>query len=108
MVVLEMFSTAWLGLFSGSVRVRFFHRYVFSTTSRLRFWVRSGSFFGADPVFSITSRVRFSKIVFFCPTHVMFHCLVGQFLKLAVGLDLGQELQLAFNKAVDGVFVPDD
>jgi len=31
---------------SGSFPVRFFHRYVFSTTSPLRFPVRSGSLFG--------------------------------------------------------------
>jgi len=43
------------------VPVRFFHGYVFSTTSLLRFPVRSGSFLGVDPVFSITSPVRFSK-----------------------------------------------
>jgi hypothetical protein len=45
----------------GQVRfsVCFFHRNVFSTTSPLRFPVRSGSFLVADPLLSITSPVRF-------------------------------------------------
>jgi hypothetical protein len=49
----------------GSFPVRFFHRYVFSTTSPLRFWVRFRFVFDADPLFSTTSPVRFQKKVFF-------------------------------------------
>ena len=54
-------------LILGPFSVRFLSCYVFSTTSPLRFPVRSGSFFVADPVFSVTSPVRFLKNVFFVP-----------------------------------------
>jgi len=56
--------------FSGSFSVRFFHSYLFSTTSPLRVSVRSGSFLGPDPLLSITSPVRFLKkysFLFFAP-----------------------------------------
>ena len=49
----------------------FFHRNVFSTTSPLRFSVRSGSFWWANPVLSVTSQLRFLKNIFFCPTIAM-------------------------------------
>jgi len=51
----------------GPVRswVRFFHSYVFSTTSPLRFPVRFRFVFDPDPLFSTTSPVRFQKKVFF-------------------------------------------
>jgi hypothetical protein len=53
------------------VPVRFFHSYVFSTTSPLRFSVRSGSFLNHFSLESAISPVRFSKKVFFfifgCP-----------------------------------------
>jgi hypothetical protein len=37
-----LFSTTWLGSFSGSFSVHFFNRIMFSTTSPLCFSVRSG------------------------------------------------------------------
>jgi hypothetical protein len=45
--------------FSGSFSLRFFHSYVFSTTSPLRFPVRSGSLSTLDHLFSATYPVRF-------------------------------------------------
>ncbi|HET9178367.1 MAG TPA: hypothetical protein VFQ24_08425 [Terriglobia bacterium] len=47
------------------VPVCFFHSYLFSTTSPLRFPVCSGLFFVHFSLFSTTSPVRFSKKVFF-------------------------------------------
>src|SRR5579875_1390360 len=47
--------------------VRFFHRHLLSTSSPLRFQVRFVPFWNADPLFSITSPVRFCKINIFCP-----------------------------------------
>jgi hypothetical protein len=58
-----LFSTTWPASFLGS----FFPQLrIFNNFSAL-FWVRLGLFFGADPLFSITSRVRFSKNYFFVP-----------------------------------------
>jgi hypothetical protein len=76
---------------------------VFSTTSQLRFSVRSGSFFGGDNLLSVTSPLRFSKkVFFFCfwasksralaagqdrnKTTTLGHCLSS---KIVAGLFLG-------------------
>ncbi len=50
--------------------VRFFHRHLLSTSSPLRFQVRFVPFWNADPLFSITSPVRFCKNGIFCPTRI--------------------------------------
>ncbi|TAM84601.1 MAG: hypothetical protein EPN47_00345 [Acidobacteria bacterium] len=61
------FSDSFSHSFLASFPVRFFSPLMFSTTSPLRFSVRSGSFFRDDPLFSTTSPVRFSKNEFFVP-----------------------------------------